>query len=471
MIDRQEIEQKAKEFEIHIANVERDYVFGWILNGIFTISDLKETIFLKGGNALRKGYFESTRFSSDLDFGIPGDIDQGILLNELNKVCDFIHEKTGVTFANDENKIKEKFNASDAPIPGLRVYDARIYFKDFYGNQDHIRIKISMDITRFDKVLLPIQEVKLIHPYSDQSEIACEIRCMKLEEIIATKLKCLLQRQHAPDLFDYVHSIKLLGGSLNKEEVVKAFVAKTIFGRNPHILKDILIKTPFDYFREYWGRTIVCAQQFIFDAEEAVNTFLSDLDGLFSVFPDNGYAQFAYFGPELRVPIMKAGRDQTLLKIRYKGDMRLVEPYALKYLQRKDGAEREYLYVYNRSGGQNNPGIRAFVADRIESIENTEEKFEPRNPIELSKAGERPENPYLFDPNRPTPVPRRGTAFTNIFTRTTRTRSNGPKYVYQCSYCGKRFIKSEHNVRLNPHKNKSGHPCSSRSGYYVTTKY
>ena len=213
MINRDEIEAKSKEFEIHVANVERDYVFGWLLFGIFTASSLKDEIFLKGGNALRKGYFENTRFSSDLDFGIPGDIDQSVLLGEINKVCDFIQERAGVTFLKGDNKIEEKFSASEAPIPGLRVYEARIYFNDFYGKRDDLRIKISMDITRFDKVLLDIQKVALIHPYSDAAQVVCEIRCMKLEEIIATKLKCLLQRQHAPDLFDYSYSIKLLGGN------------------------------------------------------------------------------------------------------------------------------------------------------------------------------------------------------------------------------------------------------------------
>jgi predicted nucleotidyltransferase component of viral defense system len=71
MIDVTEIKAKAKEFEIHEANVQRDYVFGWLLNGFFTVSALKDEVFLKGGNALRKGYFPETRFSADLDFGFP----------------------------------------------------------------------------------------------------------------------------------------------------------------------------------------------------------------------------------------------------------------------------------------------------------------------------------------------------------------------------------------------------------------
>jgi len=463
MINHDEIDKKSQEFEIHPSNVERDYVFGWLLFGIFTVSGLKETLFLKGGNALRKGYFQNTRFSKDLDFGIPGDIDKDILLQEINRVCEFVQEKAGIVFINADNKIEEKFTATDVPIVGLRVYELRVYFKDFYGNSDHIRIKISMDVTRFDKVLLPIQKVKLIHPYSDANEVVAEIRCMKLEEIIAAKLKCLLQREHAPDLFDYVYSIKLLGGELNKEEVAGTLIKKTIFYRNPCILKNILREMSFDYFRECWDDVIICAKQFLFGFEDAIHSLLADLDILFKNSPDNGYAQFAYFGPSIRIPIMKAGRTQTLLKVCYKGADRIIEPYSLKYLQRRDGAEREYLYVYNCSGGNNKPGIRCFVAEGIESIENTEEKFEPRYLIELCKAGERPENPYLFDPNKPTPSPRSNW----ISSRP----SFEPKYVYQCGYCGKKFTKKTHDGNLGQHKNKSGYPCGGRHGYYVDTKY
>lgn len=470
MITKDEIESKAKEFEIHAANVQRDYVFGWFLLGLFTVSDLKDTIFLKGGNALRKGYFENTRFSSDLDFGIPNDIDQNVLLEEMNKVCDFIHKNAGVDFVKEDNRVEEKFMATDSPLPDLRVYEARIYFKDFHGKADHIKIKIAMDITRFDKVLLPLQTVDLIHPYSDANDVSCKISCMKLEEIIATKLKCLLQRQHAPDLFDYAYSIKLLGGELDKEEVARTLVQKTIFGRNPHVLKEILHRTPFDYFKEYWSKTVVCAKQFIFDAEEAMEVFLADLESLFGIYPESVQAQFAYFGADLRIPIMQAARTQTLLKIRYKGEERLVEPYSLKYQQRRDGVEREYFFAYKLSGGRSDPGIKRFVAEHMDSIENTDTTFEPKYQIELSKAGELPEDRYLFDPNKPTRAPRRSRGIRISRPRRTRAPSYGPTYIYQCGSCGKKFYRKTQSSTMRPHKSKSGFQCY---GYavYVGMKY
>lgn len=462
MIDKKEIDEKSKMFEVNTSNVQRDYIFGWVLFGMFKVSKLKDSIFLKGGNALRKGYFENTRFSSDLDFGIPGDIEETELLAELNAICDFIQSKIEVEFVKEQNSVEEKFTATESPLPDLKVYEAKICFKDFYGNADHIKIKISMDVTRFDKVILPLQKRKLIHPYSDSTEVECEITCMKLEEIIATKLKCLIQRQHAPDLFDYVYSVKLLGGELDKDEVVKTFIRKTIFDRNPHTAKAILETTPFDAFKHVWEKSIICAKGFAFTIDEAITTFLNDLSDLFSIYPDNGYGSFAYFGSDLRTKIMQAGRTQTMLKINYNSALRIVEPYSLKYMERKDGSQREYFYVYNCSGGSNPPGVRCLVPEGFTSIENTEEVFTPRYQIELSKAGEMPENPYLFDPNKPIKV-RTGRRRTRV--------SHGTKYVYQCSYCGKKFTRSSYGGALRPHKDKNGYSCSGRYGVYLGSKY
>lgn len=250
---------------------------------------------------------------------------------------------------------------------------------------------------------------------------------------------------------------------MNRDEVVRALIQKTIFSRNPFILKSILVRTTFDYFREEWAKSVICAKEFYIQVEDAIASFLTDLELLFVKYPDNGYAQFVYFAAEHRAPIMQAARTQTLLKIRYKGEERLVEPYSLKYQMRRDGVEREYFFAHKVSGGSTGPGIRTFTADRMEVIENTERKFEPRHPIELSKAGEMPENRYLFDPNKPAREPR----------ARMRTRSVGPKlkYIYRCGYCGKKFTKTKQDLSLGAHKGRGGYPCGGRYGYYVGTKY
>jgi hypothetical protein len=327
-----------------------------------------------------------------------------------------------------------------------------------------------MDVTRFDRVMLPLQARGLIHPYSDASEVACEIRCMKLEEIIATKLKCLMQRQHAPDLFDYAYTVNRLGGELDKQEVVRILIRKTIFSQNPIVLKKILLRTAFDYFREAWDKSLVCAKQVMMKVEDAITALSGGLEVLFEGYGDNGYTRFAYFDADLRAPIMHAARTQTLLKIRYKGEERLVEPYSLKYQQRRDGVEREYFFAYKLSGGASEPGIKMFVAEHMQAIETTETKFVPRHQIELPKAGEVPEDRYLFDPNKPLRMPR------SVLGRSGRMsgfrpQPSGPRYIFRCSVCGKRFTKRTYDASLGSHKGKSGYPCYGSFGIYVTTKY
>jgi predicted nucleotidyltransferase component of viral defense system len=67
MIVKEEIDTKAGELGVHVANVQRDYVFGWLLAGISQAENhLRSSLILKGGNCFRKAYFEHARFSNDL---------------------------------------------------------------------------------------------------------------------------------------------------------------------------------------------------------------------------------------------------------------------------------------------------------------------------------------------------------------------------------------------------------------------
>src|SRR5687767_9006131 len=111
MIERGEIEASAASFEILPSNVQRDYVFGWLLFFLFTASGLKDRVFLKGGNALRKGNFEHTRFSEDLDFGTPGEISAEELLSEFSQIGELIQKQAGVEFFPENHRIREKFPA------------------------------------------------------------------------------------------------------------------------------------------------------------------------------------------------------------------------------------------------------------------------------------------------------------------------------------------------------------------------
>lgn len=68
MIDRAEILAIATDLRLSHDVVEKDYVLGWLLAGIYAHEQLASTWVFKGGTCLKKCYFETYRFSEDLDF-------------------------------------------------------------------------------------------------------------------------------------------------------------------------------------------------------------------------------------------------------------------------------------------------------------------------------------------------------------------------------------------------------------------
>ena len=458
MIKRDEIEERAEEFDIHPANVERDYVFSWLLVGIYTISDLKNTLILKGGNCFRKCYFVNTRFSNDLDFSTPDRVDGAQLLSELNKVCDFVQENTAIIFEKERNKVEEKGIIDQ----DRKIYQAKLYFKDFYGNSDNITVSVRLDISEYDKIFLPIQTRYLIHPYSDADTCRVEIKCMKIEELLAIKLKCLLQRRHSNDLYDYIYSI-----FINKEidvkrtEIVSTFLKRTIFEPSPDVVKGLLLALPFDFFRAVWNKYIICPKPSRIEFDFVLDNFKQSIEELFGVFKP-GFRELAFFPANLRNPIIDAGRELFIIKLTYDGITREVEPYSLVYKRRKDGYGQEYFYGYDRTGGRfGGPGIKCFVNNKIQGIDITDKKYEPRFPVELSKAGEPGEKLYFTSS-----FSRRRTGLSSFRKK---SFGSGNIYVLECSYCGKRFRRNAYNTRLNEHKDKYGNRCFGKIGYLVDT--
>ena len=112
MIDREEIDQKADEFEINSSNVQRDYVFGWLLFAIYNNDYLKKLLILKGGNCFRKAYFPNTRFSSDLDFSTEQAIDLDKLATEIENCCSVAQAVSGIDFVTERNSFQEAKRAN-----------------------------------------------------------------------------------------------------------------------------------------------------------------------------------------------------------------------------------------------------------------------------------------------------------------------------------------------------------------------
>ena len=68
MITKRDLQQLRTEWTFDIGVIEKDYVLGWLLAGIAQHPALTESWIFKGGTCLRKCYYETFRFSEDLDF-------------------------------------------------------------------------------------------------------------------------------------------------------------------------------------------------------------------------------------------------------------------------------------------------------------------------------------------------------------------------------------------------------------------
>jgi len=447
MIGREEVIGRAEELRVHTSHVQRDYIFGWLLAGIYTQSDLGSSLVLKGGNGFRKVYFEEARYSPDLDFATTSSLRDDHLLAQLNSVCNFVSEKTGVEFDTGRTRVDPTACADRTST----IQKARVYFTDFFGEDSEMVLAVRMDVGNLERIFLDIQERELIHQYSDADQVSAVVKCVKLEELLASKLKCLLQRRHSVDLYDFVNATLIRPViDIDRAEMVQTFLRMTIFRAGPRIVADLLLNLPFQIIKGLWQEFVVAPRDALVDFDEAVGRFTSIVTELFGELPV-GSSEYAFFPSEFRNPIMQAGHDLTLLRIGYDGVMRMAEPYSLKFKQRKDGLAREYLYVYDRTGGKTSgPGLKSLVYSGVESIENTDIEFEPRCEVELSKAGQ------LFGDTlfRGSPGLRFG------------VRSSS-KYVIECTSCGKRFYRRNYSTKLSKHKDKQGFPCYGRVGIIV----
>ncbi len=70
MIRKQDILDRAREWQLRADVVEKDYVLGWLLAAVAQQAETAAHWVFKGSTCLKKCYFETYRFSEDLDFSL-----------------------------------------------------------------------------------------------------------------------------------------------------------------------------------------------------------------------------------------------------------------------------------------------------------------------------------------------------------------------------------------------------------------
>lgn len=240
MITAKEINFFSGKLGIPATTVDKDWVLGHLLAGIYNDSYFRENLVFKGGTCLKKCYFGNYRFSEDLDFTAIH-IEKKKIISNLKKVTQKIDSETGILFGKikiADKLFKDNLVAYECSIP----FWGAVHPKNKKPPPEERWMSfIKIDFTIHEVICLKKENREIIHPYSDilSSPI---IACYPIEEIVSEKFRALLQRNYAAprDYYDLWHVMKNTD-AIQWEKVTAAFKEKCDY-------KNISYNSPKEFF-------------------------------------------------------------------------------------------------------------------------------------------------------------------------------------------------------------------------------
>jgi predicted nucleotidyltransferase component of viral defense system len=200
MIPAREVLQLRAEWSLDAAVIEKDYLLGWLLAGIGHHPELAKTWIFKGGTCLRKCYYETYRFSEDLDFTV---VDGGPeapedLVSVFRTIAEWIRDECGIEIVVDGTSFRRRQN-----LRGKPTTQGRIAYRG--PNQPRSLPKVKLDITTDEVLVEQVVPRRIGHQYSDAPLPGDGVICYSLTELFGEKLRALSERCRPRDLYDVVH--------------------------------------------------------------------------------------------------------------------------------------------------------------------------------------------------------------------------------------------------------------------------
>lgn len=469
MIRKQDILDRSVEWQLRPEVVEKDYVLGWLLAGLAQMP-IGELWIFKGGTCIKKCYFETYRFSEDLDFSLlpqtPGS--QEALIDQLRTLTASVAAMSGLEFPADQIDVKPRRNQQGRP-----TFEGRVGYRGplaYPGSP-----KIRFDFTQQEAVIdRPVGRL-ILHPYPDDLPADAAVTAYSFNELLAEKTRALLERSRPRDLYDVVHLLENAPSDLDLVGVQRLFAQKCASKAVvvPSCVQFIGVVSGDAELRSEWSNML--AHQL--PALPNLDGFLAKLPTLLAwidapskplaerrlpVVPSRP-TETPIFAPGIRYwgsnspleSIRFAATNRLLVEFEYHGAHRQVEPYSVRQAQ----TGNVLLYGWELAAGH----IKAYKLDEISNARSTGAAFTPRYQVEISAFGPLNVQPTISRERFTSPHPRRST---------TAARSHGPTYVFECPSCQKRFPHSTNDPTLRKHKRKDGWgDCPSRRGHLVDTRY
>jgi len=208
MISKSELQRLANHEKVALGVLEKDYVLTEVLKALSRVTLLSDLLVFKGGTALRKVYFADWRYSEDLDFTAKHDMKEEELQQALDEWNYQVEQTSQIRLITKMLHKPNGYARIRTQFIGTLAYPGMIF----------------MDLS-FDEPLCLVPERKMIlaKPFLSEGQ---KVLAYPLEELLAEKIRSLLERGKSRDYYDVWRLLKEKSSELDFELLGKVLVKK-----------------------------------------------------------------------------------------------------------------------------------------------------------------------------------------------------------------------------------------------------
>lgn len=247
MIDATHIRTYAATVEIDPGIVEKDYVLTKALSAIAQSEVFQKYFLFKGGTALKKCFYPNWRFSEDFDFTVT----EALSRAEIKDIFNITVETVGKLFGLGMRIIEySQYPKIGGPILTAQLklgYDGPL--RKSSGQKNNIRVDLS-----FDELVIarPVTKQMLkVYP----EDIDTTLPVYSLEEILAEKLRSILQRGKSRDYYDVYLLLRDHAKDFSHSQAFDILLKKCEHKKMPKpTLENFFIPERTEEASRYWER-------------------------------------------------------------------------------------------------------------------------------------------------------------------------------------------------------------------------
>jgi len=249
MISLREIQKLAYEQKVPEQSIERDYVLTWILTELSRHPSLGNEAMLKGGTAIKKLYYPEWRYSEDLDFTLTTPWTAETIAAAVREVCAACLQSAGleVSIASEEPR-----------YDGDQLRNVTLYIA-YIGPLRRTRRprELKVDFTADEVIVAKPIKRPLNRIYSDEAKPPSKVLSYTLEEILAEKMRTIIQRTEPRDLYDVWRLLHEHAQEMNLTVTKTTFDSKCRFkGILVPSWDDFLTEQKIEKYQTAWQRRL-----------------------------------------------------------------------------------------------------------------------------------------------------------------------------------------------------------------------